>query len=93
MFKSVERCLSFYKMLKKDKAFEWSEYCEKAIVKLKNYLSSPLILIQPEDEETLFLYITMLDEAMGTIIIMKRDGKQMIVYYTSKVLHGIEVKY
>ena len=73
MSKSTKRCLSFHKILKKDKSFEWNKECEKAFAHVKEYLSYPLILTRLEAKETLFLYIVTFDEAVGTVFIIERD--------------------
>ena len=43
--------------------------------------------------ETLFLYITAFEEVVGIVLIIERDGKQNLVYYTSKAFHNDEVRY
>ena len=68
MFKSVEKCLPFYKILKKDKSFKWSEDCENAFTQLKEYMSFLPILTRLEDGETLFLYIVMYIEIVRLVV-------------------------
>ena len=93
MLKST-RCLSFYKVLKKDKSFGWDEKYKKAFIQLKECLSSPPILTKPEMEETFFLYIVASKETIKTmLIIKKKNGEQRPVYYTSKDLHNAKVRY
>ena len=93
MSKLVKKCLPFYKVLMKDKSSRWSKDCEKTFMQLKKYLSSPPVLTRPKVGEILFLYIVMSDKAVGTVLIIERNGEQMMVYYTSKVLHGAKVRY
>ena len=66
---------------------------EKAFTQLKEYLSSPPILTRPKKGKVLFLYITTFEEAIGTILTVERDDEQRLLYYISKVLHGVEVRY
>ena len=75
MSKFVEKCLPFFKILKKDKSFGWSEECGKAFTQLKEYLSFPQILTGSKDGETLFLYIATSKEAMGIVLIVERNGE------------------
>ena len=56
-------------------------------------MSSPPILTGLELEETLFLYIVVSEEMVGIVLIVERNGEQKPIYYISKVLHGIEVRY
>ena len=75
MTRSIEKYLSFYKILKKDKPFRWSKDCENAFTTLKEYLSSPPILTRPEDGENLFLYIVVSDEAIRIVLIIERNDE------------------
>ena len=55
MSKATEKCLPFFKTLKK--AFQWTDECEAAFQALKDYLSkSPLLSLFVEGED-LFLYL------------------------------------
>ena len=84
MSRLAERCIPFYKILKKDKTFTWGEDCEKAFNLLKEYLSSLSILTRPNKGEVLFLYIATSEEVVGTILIIERNRELRLVYYTSK---------
>ena len=43
--KASDKCQPFFQVLKK--AFQWDAHFEEAFASLKNYLSSPLILVSP----------------------------------------------
>ena len=43
--KASDKCQPFFQVLKK--AFQWDTHCEEAFAALKNYLSSPPILVSP----------------------------------------------
>ncbi|XP_043812456.1 uncharacterized protein LOC122723651 [Manihot esculenta] len=51
MSRSVERCLPFFKKLRKVPNFEWTEDCREAFKELKSYLSSPHVLSSPLEGE------------------------------------------
>ena len=44
-------------------------------------------------EKHFFLYVAALDEAVGIMLITKRNDKQRSIYYIGEVLHGAEVWY
>ena len=73
MSKSTKKCHLFYKILKKNEPFRWSEDYEKAFTKLKEYLPSLPILIRPEDRETMFLYVAVSDKVMGIVLIIEQS--------------------
>ncbi|KAK3010158.1 hypothetical protein RJ639_012422 [Escallonia herrerae] len=93
MSKSVEKCLPFFKAIRKAKDFEWTEECQLSFEELKNYLSSPPLLTKPVTGEDLFLYLSISEVAVSTVLIWEEKGKKRPVYYISKVLQDVETRY
>jgi hypothetical protein len=89
--KSTDKCLPFFKILRK--AFTWSEECEEAFRKLKEYLINPPLLSCPTEGEILFLYLTVSPSAVSSTLVREDAGIQKSVYFTSKALHGAEKMY
>ncbi|KAK3017875.1 hypothetical protein RJ639_004171 [Escallonia herrerae] len=79
--------------IKKAKDFEWTEECQKSFEELKRYLSSPPLLTKPVTGEDLFLYLSISEVAVSTVLIREEEGKQRPVYYISKVLQDVETRY
>lgn len=44
IFKCSDRCRSFFKALKKTRAFVWNDECDKALADMKDYLSHPPLI-------------------------------------------------
>ncbi|KAK2999057.1 hypothetical protein RJ639_024268 [Escallonia herrerae] len=88
-----EKCLPFFKAIRKAKDFEWTEECQKSFEELKRYLSSPPLLTKPVTSEDLFLYLSISEVAVSTVLIREEEGKQRPVYYISKVLQDVETRY
>ncbi|KAK3038195.1 hypothetical protein RJ639_030302 [Escallonia herrerae] len=59
----------------------------------KEYLSSPLLLSKPIVEEELFLYLAVAESTVSSMLIQEQDSKQLPIYYVSKVLQGVELRY
>ncbi|KAK0604330.1 hypothetical protein LWI29_014567 [Acer saccharum] len=91
--KSFEKCLPFFNILRKNKAFEWNDDCEKALQELKNYLKSPPLLSKPKDNETLFIYLAVSDTAVSAVLVREEGSSQHPVYYVSKTLLDAETRY
>ena len=53
--KAMDKCLSFFKMLKQ--SFAWTDECEAALQELKHYLSNPPLLNPTKQGEDLYLYL------------------------------------
>ncbi|KAK3036832.1 hypothetical protein RJ639_031310 [Escallonia herrerae] len=93
MSKSAEKCLPFFKAIRKAKDFEWTEECQKSFEELKLYLSFPPLLTKPVIGEDLFLYLSISEVAVSKVLIWEEEGKQRHVYYISKVLQDVETRY
>ena len=52
-----DRGLPFFKLIRKSDKFEWNDDASKAFQELKDFLTSPPVLIAPKDGEVLLLYI------------------------------------
>ena len=93
IFRSADRCRPFFQLLNKWKGFEWTEECVLAFQQLKEYLSWPPIMSSPEVDEVLFAYITVASHVVSLVLIRVDNGVQMLVYYVSKSLYEVEVRY
>ena len=91
--KSGEKCLPFFKTLKKAKEFTWNEESQKAFEDLKRYMATPPLLAKPSQGEVLYLYLAVSDKALSAVLVKQEDKVQKPIYYVSKVLHGAELNY
>ncbi|CAJ2636234.1 unnamed protein product [Trifolium pratense] len=91
--KSAQHALPFFKLLKKEAVFEWTDECEQALQHLKKALSEPPVLSRPGDEEVLYLYLSVASEAVSAALIRETNEGQKPVYFTSKALQGPELRY
>uniref|UniRef100_A0A2N9H0M9 Uncharacterized protein n=1 Tax=Fagus sylvatica TaxID=28930 RepID=A0A2N9H0M9_FAGSY len=55
MSRSTDKCLPFFKTLKK--AFVWTDECQQAFEELKRYLTEPPLLSPSKQDEELYLYL------------------------------------
>ncbi|KAL0463124.1 UNVERIFIED_CONTAM: Retrovirus-related Pol polyprotein from transposon opus [Sesamum latifolium] len=92
-FMSAEKSLPFFKTLRKVKTFEWGTPCQLAFEELKAYLARLPLLVKPSPGEALYLYLSAAPQAVSSVLIRKEDGKQLPIYYMSKVLNRAEGRY
>nr|XP_009591774.1 uncharacterized protein LOC104088742 [Nicotiana tomentosiformis] len=80
---SMVICESIFKMLRKDVATSWTEECQKAFDKIKEYLSKPPVLVPPEPGRPLLLYLCVLDGGFGCILGQHDEikRKKQVIYY------------
>ena len=64
-----------------------------AFQELKRYLSHPPIMSSPMVDEVLFAYIAVALYAISLVLIRVDSGIQRPVYYVSKSLNEVEVRY
>ncbi|KAK1441334.1 hypothetical protein QVD17_07181 [Tagetes erecta] len=91
--RSSDKCKHFYDILRKNQKFEWAEKHEQALQELKDYLSSAPLLMKPEDNEPLFLYLAVSGNAVSVVLVKDHEGHQHPVYYVSKTLLDAETRY
>ena len=48
---------------------------------------------RPEEEEVLFAYIIVASHTVSLVLVRVDNGVQRLVYYVSKSLHEVEVRY
>ncbi|XP_070055880.1 uncharacterized protein [Nicotiana tomentosiformis] len=82
-------------MLKKDAATSWTEDFQKAFDKIKEYLSTPPVLVPPEPGRPLLLYLSVLDGAFGCVLGQHDETgrKEQAIYYLSKKFTPYEARY
>jgi hypothetical protein len=94
-----EKGLPFFKLLKAQEKFVWSEDANKAFTELKRFLTSPPIMIAPQNDETLLVYIAATNRVVSTAIAVEREEAghackiQCPVYFISKVLNESKTWY
>ena len=68
--------------------------CQRAFEKIKECLLSPPVLVPPTPGRPLFLYLSVLDIALGCMLAQLDDsGKERAIYYLSKRMLEYEYKY
>ncbi|XP_063938093.1 uncharacterized protein LOC135147954 [Daucus carota subsp. sativus] len=91
--KSGDKCLPFFKALKKVKNFEWTKESQVAFEELKKYMAEPPLLLKPIDGEILYVYLAVSEQALSAVLVRVELKVQKPVYYVSKVFHGAELNY
>jgi ribonuclease HI len=94
-----ERGLPFFKLLKYQDKFQWTEEAERALQDLKHHLQSPPVLTAPLPGEDLLLYIAATTHVVSSAVVVERSeeghafGVQRPVYFISEVLSESKERY
>ena len=62
------KCDPIFKLLKKHDSGEWTEECQIAFDRVKDYLSTLPILVPPIPRKPLILYLTIHEKSMGYVL-------------------------
>ncbi|XP_016172385.1 uncharacterized protein LOC107614759 [Arachis ipaensis] len=89
----AHRSHHFFKNLRKQQEFHWTEECEKAFTELKAILSAPPILQTPEVGKPFYLYLSITDHAISFVLVTEAEKQQHSVYFVSKSLQNAEICY
>nr|CAE05102.2 OSJNBa0009K15.22 [Oryza sativa Japonica Group] len=68
-----EKALPLFKLLKRSGPFIWTEEAERALTQLKAYLSSRPVLVAPEPDEPLLLYLAATPQVVSAALVVERD--------------------
>ncbi|GKF60472.1 reverse transcriptase domain-containing protein, partial [Tanacetum coccineum] len=91
--KSAEKSLPFFKTLKKctkKSDFQWTAEVEMAFKQMKRLIAELPMLTAPKEKEELIMYMVAAKESISAVLMTKRYGKQMPIYFVSRALQGPE---
>ena len=66
----------FFVTLKGANQAGWNEECDKALIVFKRYLAEPPILASPEANETLFVYLAVLDVSVSAALFKEDENRK-----------------
>jgi len=88
-----EKGHSYFQCLKRNSCFAWTDECEAAFIKLKEYLATPPVLCKPVTGVPLRLYFAVTERAISSVLVQEQDQIQKPIYFVSKALQGAETRY
>ena len=86
-------CEPIFKKLKKTDHTIWDDDCQKAFDKIKEILAKPPVLMPPQRDQPLGLYLTVTETAMGAMLAQTVGKEERAIYYLSKKFLEYECKY
>jgi len=77
-----EKWHHYFQCLKRNSRFTWTDECEAAFLKLKEYLATPQVGVP------LRLYFAITEWAISSVLVQEQDQVQRPIYFVSKALQG-----
>jgi len=90
---AAEISLPLNKLLRKEEKFIWTNECQIALDKLKNAVTNPPILQYADFSKPFVLTTDASNEALGAVLSQNHTGKDLPIYYASRVLNDTEKRY
>nr|GEZ48677.1 protein NYNRIN-like [Tanacetum cinerariifolium] len=94
--KGADKTLPFIRTLKSctsGKMVQWIENVDKACRSMKELLEALPTVTTPIKGETLIMYLAASEESISTVLMEERGKKQILVYFISRTLQGVELGY
>ena len=90
----TDRLKPFFAILRGANRGEWNEECDRAFIKIKQYLIEPLILVSPKASDTLYLYLASSNIAVSAALFKEYgDAKLRPLFFVSKSFTDAEIRY
>ncbi|GKG22797.1 reverse transcriptase domain-containing protein, partial [Tanacetum coccineum] len=71
----------------------WTDEAESVFKQMKQHIVELLMLMAPEENEELIVYLAAARETVSAVLMIEREAKQMAIYFVSQALRGPEVNY
>ena len=91
--RSAHHPLPFFRLLRKEANFEWTQECEEAFENMKNIVSQPHVVSRPMAGEVLYLYLAISVEVVSVVLVREIRTNKNRLYFCSKALPGPETLY
>ena len=79
--------------IKTDDEFHWGAEQQKAFDEIKEYLSKPPVLVPPQQDRPFYVYLSVGDRSIASVVVQVHDGLERVVFYLSRRMLDAETRY
>jgi hypothetical protein len=79
--------------IKANDEFHWGAEQQQAFEDIKEYLSKPPVLVPPQQGKPFYVYLSVGDTSIASVIVQVQDGKERVVFYLSSRMLDAETRY
>ena len=69
------------------------ELQQQALDEIKEYLSKPPVLVPPEQDRPFYVYLSVGDTSIASVLIQKHDDQERVVFYLRRRMLDAETRY
>ena len=66
---------------------------QRAFDEIKEYLSKPPVLVPPQSDKPFYIYLSVGDTSIASVVIQLYDGQERVVFYISRRMLDAETRY
>jgi ribonuclease HI len=75
------------------KSFAGGAEQQRAFEEIKEYLSKPPMLVPPQQDRPFYVYLSVGDTSIASVVIQVHDNKERVVFYLSRRMLDVETRY
>jgi hypothetical protein len=79
--------------IKADKEFHWVVEQQWAFEEIIEYLARPPVLVPPQRDRPLYIYLSVGDTSIASMVVQVYDSKKKVVFYLSRRMLDTETRY
>jgi hypothetical protein len=79
--------------IKASDEFRWGAEQQRAFEEIKEYLSKPPMLVPLQQDKPFYIYLSVGDTSIASVVIQVHDGTEMVVFYLSRRMLDAETRY
>jgi ribonuclease HI len=79
--------------IKTNEEFRWGAEQQRAFEEIKDYLSRPPVLMPPQQDRPFYIYLSVGDTSIASVVVQLYDGKERVVFYLSRRMLDAETRY
>jgi hypothetical protein len=79
--------------IKANEEFRWGAEQQRAFEEIKEYLSKPPVLVPPQQDRPFYVYLTVGDTCIASVVTQVHDNKERVVFYLSRRMLDAETRY
>jgi hypothetical protein len=79
--------------IKADEEFRWGAEQQRAFKEIKEYLARPPVLVPPQWDMLFYIYLSVGDTSIASVVVQVYDSKENVVFYLSRRMLDTEIRY